>query len=46
VITFCASGDFLIHIPVPEEHPGADILAAHIKKADVRLTNLETTTNI
>lgn len=43
MITFCASGDFLIHIPVPKNHPGTDALAEQIKQADVRLTNLETT---
>lgn len=43
MITFCASGDFLIHIPVPEDHPGAAALAKKIQTADVRLTNLETT---
>lgn len=43
MVTFCASGDFLIHIPLPEGHPGAEALAEQIKKADVRLTNLETT---
>ena len=43
MITFCASGDFLIHIPVPKDHPGVDILADYIQKADVRLTTLETT---
>lgn len=43
MITFCASGDFLIHIPVPEDHAGANALAAQIQQADVRLTNLETT---
>ena len=43
MITFCASGDFLIHIPVPENHPGADALAKYIHNADVRMTNLETT---
>lgn len=43
MMTFCASGDFLIHIPVPEDHPGATALAQEIQTADVRLTNLETT---
>lgn len=43
MITFCASGDFLIHIPVPEDHPGAEALLEKIAQADVRLTNLETT---
>lgn len=43
MITFCASGDFLIHIPVPENHAGKAALAAQIHKADVRMTNLETT---
>ena len=43
MITFCASGDFLIHIPVPDDHSGAAALAKEIQKADVRLTNLETT---
>ena len=43
MITFCASGDFLIHIPVPENHAGKAALAEEIKKADVRMTNLETT---
>ena len=39
MITFCASGDFLIHIPIPENHAGADALASQIKKADVELEN-------
>lgn len=43
MITFCASGDFLIHIPVPEGHAGAAALGKAIKTADVRITNLETT---
>lgn len=43
MITFCASGDFLIHIPVPENHPGAAALASYIHTADARMTNLETT---
>ena len=43
MITFCATGDSLIHIPIPQVHPGTDALAEHIRKADVRITNLETT---
>ena len=43
MITFCTTGDFLIHIPVPEGHAGAAALSAKIKTADVRITNLETT---
>ncbi len=41
--SFCASGDFLIHIPVPDGHPGLAPLADFIGQADVRMTNLETT---
>ena len=43
MITFCTTGDFLIHIPVPEGHAGAAALSKKIKTADVRITNLETT---
>lgn len=43
MITFCTTGDFLIHIPVPEGHAGAAALSEKIKTADVRITNLETT---
>lgn len=43
MITFCATGDALIHIPVPNDHPGMAELSAKIKTADVRITNLETT---
>lgn len=43
MLKFCATGDALIHIPIPQEHPGTDQLAEHIKSADVRITNLETT---
>ena len=41
--TFCASGDCLIHIPVPKGHEGCRALAEEIRKADVRIVNLETT---
>ena len=43
MITFCTTGDFLIHIPIPEGHAGAAAIAAEMKTADVRITNLETT---
>ena len=43
MITFCATGDFLIHIPIPDGHAGAAAIAAEMKTADVRITNLETT---
>ena len=43
MITFCTTGDFLIHIPIPEGHAGAAAIAAEMKMADVRITNLETT---
>lgn len=43
MLTFCATGDALIHIAVPTDHPGAVALAEKIKAADVRITNLETT---
>lgn len=41
--TFCATGDFLIHIPVPEGHAGMAAIAEKMKQADVCMTNLETT---
>lgn len=40
---FSATGDFLIQVPIPEEHPGIDAIASYMKDADVRVTNLETT---
>ena len=43
MITFCATGDFLIHIPIPDGHAGVAAIAAEMKTADVRITNLETT---
>ncbi|MBR5229951.1 MAG: CapA family protein [Firmicutes bacterium] len=43
MLKFCATGDALIHIPIPANHPGTDHLAEYIKEADVRITNLETT---
>ena len=39
MIMFCTTGDFLIHIPIPEGHPGAAAIAAEMKTADVRITN-------
>lgn len=41
--TFCATGDALIHIAVPADHPGLSELSEKIATADVRITNLETT---
>ena len=33
MITFCTTGDFLIHIPIPEGHAGAAAIAAEMKTA-------------
>lgn len=40
---FVATGDFLIHIPAPAHHAGLDAIAAYMRDADCRVTNLETT---
>lgn len=40
---FATTGDFLIHVPAPHHHDGLDAIAAYLKDADCRVTNLETT---
>lgn len=41
--SFCASGDFLIQIPVPADHAGVGPISEFVRQAEVRITNLETT---
>ena len=43
MITFCATGDALIHIAPPATYDGVVELSERIQTADVRITNLETT---
>lgn len=38
---FCAGGDLVIQVDLPEKHTGADAIREFVTKADARIINLE-----